>query len=261
MGVINVTPDSFSGDGLHGKKETLFDTVQRMVDSGADLIDIGAESSRPGSKTITREEERSRLFPALEKLSGIMVPLSIDTRRPDIFREAMAFGASLINDIGGLEDPDFLPILQENEGICGVVMHRKGNSDRMQESPVYEDVVTEVRDYLRERVRSLGQAGISADRLILDPGIGFGKTSEHNFSLLRHMDTFTKMGALLVGPSRKRFLNGPHHDLSPEDRDIPTAAVMAWSTIHNATMFRTHRPDIAALIRHTIRSIAGAPND
>lgn len=260
MGVINMTPDSFSRDGLHGKSEQVLDCARRMLDAGADILDIGAESSRPGSKPVEPEEERSRLLPALEKIAGLRVPISIDTRRPDIFREAMDYGAVLINDIGGLEDPGFISILRENEEIMGVVMHKKGLPETMQRDPVYHDVVSEVRDYLEKRVRILGEAGVSPDRLILDPGIGFGKTAEHNFTLLRHMDTFAQMGPLLIGPSRKRFLDGPRHDLSPSERDIPTAAVMAWATLNNASLFRTHRPDIAVLVRHTIRSIAGAQN-
>jgi len=260
MGVINVTPDSFSRDGLQGKPELLRDYAQRMVDDGADILDIGAESSRPGSKPVSEDEERGRLLPALDRLAGLPVPLSIDTRRPGIFREAMAFGAVLINDIDGLENPGFVRILQENKEILAVVMHKKGSPETMQVAPVYIDVVSEVRAYLEARVALLGQAGITPERLILDPGIGFGKTAEHNFTLLRHMDTFTKIGQLMVGPSRKRFLSDSRQDLSPEDRDISTGAVMAWSTIHNSTIFRTHRPDIAFHTRRTIRSIMGNSN-
>lgn len=258
MGVMNVTPDSFSGDGLTGKPAQVYEHAMRMIDAGSDILDIGAESSRPGAKPVTEEEERSRLLPALERIADVPVPISIDTRRPSVFREAMDFGATLINDIDGLVHPDFLAILRNYPEILAVLMHKKGSPETMQENPVYADVVGEVRATLKGRIAALGQAGIARERLILDPGLGFGKTSRHNFSLLRHLDAFTDLGPLLIGPSRKRFLSGPDHDLLPEERDIPTAAVMAWATLNRGSLFRTHRPDLAFLVRRTLRAILDA---
>lgn len=261
MGVINVTPDSFSRDGLHGGGPPIREYALRMIASGADILDIGAESSRPGAKAVTLKEERTRLMPAIEAIADLPVPLSIDTRRPEIFRETLRFGTSLINDIGGLEDPGFLSILREHPEVHAVVMHKRGTPETMQDDLRYDDVVSEVFTYLGQRQKALVRAGIDVKRLILDPGLGFGKTREHNFSLLRHMTRLARRGPVLIGASRKRFLDGPDHDLDPEDRDIPTAAVMAWATLHKATIFRTHRPDIARLVRHTLRSIAEDPHD
>lgn len=257
MGVINVTPDSFSGDGLLSGTTSLLDHALRLIDSGAQILDIGAESTRPGSRPVSADEERSRLFPAIKALAEIPVPLSIDTRRPGIFREAMDFGATLINDVGGLRDPGFHTILQENPEIMAVVMHMQGTPETMQRDPFYEDVVSEVYHFFSERSQMLERSGIHRDRLIFDPGLGFGKTTDHNFLLLRHMNSFLEMGPLLIAPSRKRFLDDRDHPKAPEDRDIPTAAVMAWSTLHGASLFRTHRPDIAVQIRRVLRSIAG----
>ncbi len=257
MGVINMTPDSFSGDGLLSGNGFLLDHALRLIDSGAQILDIGAESTRPGSRPISLEEERSRLFPAIEALAQIPVPLSIDTRRPEIFREAIPFGATLINDVGGLKDPGFIDILQEHPEAMAVVMHMKGTTETMQRAPFYKDVMAEVQDFFTERVSTLGRSGIGSDRLIFDPGLGFGKTVEHNFTLLRHMDAFLGNGPLLIAPSRKRFLDDAAHPSPPEGRDIPTAAVMAWCTLHGAALFRTHRPDIAFQIRRVLRSIEG----
>ncbi len=257
MGVINMTPDSFSGDGLLSGNGSLLDHALRLIDSGAQILDIGAESTRPGSRPISLEEERSRLFPVLEVLAQIPVPLSIDTRRPEIFREAIPFGASLINDVGGLKDPGFIAILQEHPEVMAVVMHMKGTTETMQHAPFYKDVMAEVQNFFTERASSLGQSGVGRDRLIFDPGLGFGKTVDHNFSLLRHMDTFLVNGPLLIAPSRKRFLDDPARPVPPGERDIPTAAVMAWCTLHDVAIFRTHRPDIAFQIRRVLRSIEG----
>ena len=257
MGVINMTPDSFSRDGLLSRDISLLEYAKGLVSAGADILDIGAESTRPGSHPISSDEEHSRLFPAIEVLSEIPVPLSIDTRRPEIFREALRWGASLINDIGGLKHPEFASILKENPDIMAVIMHMQGSPETMQIKPFYEDVLTEVRAFFLERKEALESCGISSSRLIFDPGLGFGKTVAHNLSLLRHMASFSDLGPLLIAPSRKRFLDDPVHPGNPEDRDIQTGAVMAWSTLHGATIFRTHRPDIACQMRRILHMIEG----
>ncbi len=260
MGIINLTPDSFSQDGLLTKDASIVDYARHLVDSGADILDIGASSTRPGSKPVPLEEERSRLFPAIEALSEISVPLSIDTRRPEIFQEALPLGASLINDVGGLMDPGFMTILKENPNVMAVVMHMQGTPETMQRHPTYTHVISEVRDFLRSRKTALGQEGIDPSRLIFDPGLGFGKTLDHNLALLRQIEDFSELGPILVGPSRKRFLDDPAHPLPPEDRDISTGAVVAWCTLHKTAMIRTHRPDIAWQVRRVLRSIEGTPH-
>ncbi len=257
MGIVNITPDSFSGDGVL----TLAQIQERascLIEAGAEILDIGAESTRPGSSPISEEDERERLLPALSALTSFEIPLSIDTRRPRIFREAMAFGASLINDIEGLSDPGFTDILREFPHVMAVVMHKQGPPKTMQENPRYDDVVATVEDFFRQRLSSLESQGISRERILLDPGIGFGKTREHNLQLLAETARLARLGPLLIAPSRKRFLDPPDALRSPAERDLATGGVMAWVQIAGATLFRTHRPDVAREIRRSLKAIEGA---
>ncbi|MHB8368117.1 MAG: dihydropteroate synthase [Leptospirales bacterium] len=256
MGIVNVTPDSFSGDGRLSPDHIRAHAC-RLIDAGAEALDIGAESTRPGSLAVPESVERERLLPALDALADLDIPLSIDTRRPSLFKEALSFGATLLNDIGGLCDPGFLAILRENPRIMAVLMHAQGSPDIMQKDPRYDDVVATVETFFREGLDRIEENDIPRDRVILDPGIGFGKTREHNLALLRESDRFASLGTLMVAPSRKRFLDSTGEDRPPADRDIATGAVMAWSLLHGASLFRTHRPEIAREVRSTLLAIVG----
>ncbi len=206
MGIVNLTPDSFSDGGRHLDPRAAIDAGLAMVEQGADILDLGAESTRPGAATVEPAEEIRRLLPVIEGLSACGVPLSVDTRKPEVMREVLAAGADMINDIAGFATPAAIEAVAASRcGLC--VMHMQGEPGTMQQAPAYEDVVAEVQDWLRERVVALGAAGVEATRIVLDPGIGFGKTVDHNLQLLEALDEFAVFGMpLLVGVSRKSLI-------------------------------------------------------
>ena len=206
MGIVNLTPDSFSDGGRHLDPRAAIDAGLAMVEQGADILDLGAESTRPGAATVEPAEEIRRLLPVIEGLSACGVPLSVDTRKPEVMREVLAAGADMINDIAGFATPAAIEAVAASRcGLC--VMHMQGEPGTMQQAPVYVDVVAEVQDWLRERVVALGAAGVEATRIVLDPGIGFGKTVDHNLQLLEALDEFAVFGMpLLIGVSRKSLI-------------------------------------------------------
>ena len=206
MGIVNLTPDSFSGDGLASDSTRAIVHARHQIEAGADLLDLGAESSRPGALPASLEEELERLLPVLDALLECGVPISVDTYKPEVMRAAIAHGASMINDIYALRMPGALEAVAESDcAVC--LMHMQGEPLTMQKSPVYADVLGEVRDFLAARVRTVVSSGIASDRLLLDPGFGFGKTLEHNLELLRHLDEVSSGGLpLLAGISRKSML-------------------------------------------------------
>jgi dihydropteroate synthase len=206
MGIVNLTDDSFSGDGLAGDTAAAVARAQRQIDAGADLLDLGAESSRPGALPVTPDDELDRLLPVLDRLAGCGVPISVDTYKPEVMRAALRHGASMINDIYGLRMPGAVEAVAGSDcAIC--LMHMQGEPLTMQRQPAYGDVVAEVRLFLRRRVQAARAAGISDDRLLLDPGFGFGKTLRHNLELLRGLDRLAGDGLpVLAGLSRKSML-------------------------------------------------------
>lgn len=206
MGVINLTPDSFSGDGLADTPQRAIDQGWQQIDAGADLLDLGAESSRPGAPPTPLDEELRRLAPVIEGLSGCPVPLSVDTYKPEVIRVALASGASMINDIFALRMPGALEAIAGSQcAVC--LMHMRGEPRHMQDDPAYDDVVAEVGDFLKARTAAARAAAIADERLVVDPGFGFGKTLEHNLALLRHLDRLSPDGLpLLAGISRKSML-------------------------------------------------------
>ncbi len=215
MGILNVTPDSFSDGGRYHKPEQAVRRAREMIDAGADIIDVGGESTRPGSAGITAGEELDRVLPVIDALSGgspsaagTGVPISIDTQKPEVADEALKHGCHMINDIGGGGDPGMVEVLhRHSDRIPIVIMHKLGDPKSMQDSPEYENVVREVTDFLNERADSLLRAGISEERIIIDPGLGFGKRFRDNLELLNALDSLSSLGyPLLVGASRKRFL-------------------------------------------------------
>lgn len=207
MGILNVTPDSFSDGGRHHALEFALEGAERMIRDGVDIIDIGGESTRPGSPSVPVEEELRRVMPVIYALRELGVPLSIDTCKPEVMREAIIAGADMINDINGLRAPGALEAVRDSDcGLC--VMHMQGTPQDMQASPGYVDVAGEVTAFLRERVVALVAAGVARERITLDPGFGFGKTVEHNYALLRGISLMQQELGLpvLAGLSRKSMI-------------------------------------------------------
>ncbi|MDP9044977.1 MAG: dihydropteroate synthase, partial [Pseudomonadota bacterium] len=207
MGIVNLTPDSFSGGGFHGAAFDAMRHCEALLAQGADLLDLGAESTRPGATPVSTEEELARLMPVLEGAMRLGCPISVDTRKTDVMQAALAAGADIVNDIGALQAPGAMEAIAAHPS-CGVcLMHMRGTPQTMQARPTYGDVVEEVAAFLRERLATLVARGVAAARVVLDPGIGFGKSAQHNLALLARQRELTTLGApLLVGWSRKSTL-------------------------------------------------------
>lgn len=208
MGIVNVTPDSFSDGGTHPTVESAVVHALRLVESGADLIDVGGESTRPGADPVPVDEELRRVVPVVKELAACAaVPISIDTRNAAVAAASLAAGAMIVNDVSGLSFDPAMPAVCRDHAAGVVCMHSRGTPKTMQQKPSYDDVVGEIEAFFRDRLDTLDAAGIPAERVVLDPGIGFGKTASHNLDLLASSDRFRALGRpLLVGHSRKRFL-------------------------------------------------------
>jgi dihydropteroate synthase len=206
MGIVNVTPDSFSDGGMHWRRDAALVHARQLIEDGADIIDIGGESTRPGAQPVSLQEELDRVLPVIEGLRGASVPLSVDTFKPEVMKQAIAAGAHMINDINALQDEAALGIVAAGEvAVC--LMHKQGNPQNMQLRPDYQDVVGEVGDFLRARILAAESAGIARRRIVIDPGFGFGKTLAHNLALLRELKQLTALGVpILAGLSRKSML-------------------------------------------------------
>jgi dihydropteroate synthase len=240
VGVVNVTPDSFSDGGEFLAPRAAVAQARRLLDEGAALVDIGAESSRPGSQGVSLEKELTRIEPVLEALQG--VPLSVDTSKAEVARRALAFGAVMVNDVTALRgDPALAGVVADGDAyVC--LMHMLGEPRTMQDDPRYEDVVDEVKSFLEERLKLAVEAGIPEEHICLDPGIGFGKTVDHNLELLRRLDELVSIGPpILVGASRKRFLGrilGDADALTGPVSAGVAVAVLAYE--RGASLFRVH---------------------
>ncbi|HET9403373.1 MAG TPA: dihydropteroate synthase [Burkholderiales bacterium] len=243
MGVVNVTPDSFSDGGLHADAEQAVTHARRLIDEGADILDIGGESTRPGAAPVGLDEERRRVLPVLEALTGGKVPVSVDTRKPGLMREAIDAGAAMINDVTALSAPGALEAVAKTPvAVC--LMHMQGDPGTMQTNPSYQDVVREVRDYLAGRIAAAERAGIARERIVVDPGFGFGKTAEHNLALLRALAEFRQLGVvLLAGLSRKAML-GKLTGREPAERIHGSVAAALVAVQNGAHIVRVH--DVAA---------------
>jgi len=241
MGVLNVTPDSFSDGGRFMDPAAALDHAQRMIAEGADLIDIGAESTRPGASPTPESEELKRIVPLVEKLSGGSVPISADTRKPAVMRAAIDAGASMINDVSALRTPGALEAVAGNsQAIAVCVMHMKGEPATMQQTPAYDDVVSEVKGFLAERARACEAAGIARERIVLDPGFGFGKTVEHNLALLRGLPEIAALGyPVLAGLSRKSTI-GALTGREVDERVAGSLAAALAAVARGATIVRVH---------------------
>ena len=249
IGILNVTPDSFSDGGLHLDKSAAIRRALQMLEEGADIIDIGGESTRPGSGPVAVEEELRRTIPVIEALAKkIAIPLSIDTRKSEVAKMALDAGASIVNDISGLRfDPQMAKVVSDQK-VPVVIMHIKGAPRDMQKNPVYEALMPEIMDYLRGGIRLALESGIAEDRIIIDPGIGFGKTSEHNLEIIHNLYELTLLEKpLLIGPSRKAFTGRVLGDVPPEERIEGTAAAVAISIMNGANMVRVH--DVKEMVK------------
>jgi dihydropteroate synthase len=248
MGVVNVTPDSFSDGGSYGGADDATKHALQMVGDGADLLDVGGESTRPGSDPIPADEERHRVLPVIEAIVKERpdLPVSVDTRKSKVATAALEAGATIVNDISAGADPAMFHVVR-NAGAGMVLMHMLGEPKTMQENPTYHDVVADVRGFLGARIEAAVAAGIDHDQLCVDPGIGFGKTLEHNLSILREIGAFQHLGVpTLVGPSRKGFI-GSLTGTEVDERVEGTAGVVAWCAAHSVDVVRVH--DVKQMVR------------
>jgi len=243
MGIVNLTDDSFSGDGLHGNADLAIAQGLRQIEEGAHILDLGAESSRPGALPIPAQQEIDRLLPVIEALRNCGTPLSIDTIKPEVMRIALNAGADMINDINAMRAPGALELVAASRaGIC--MMHMQGDPGTMQNDPHYDDIVAEVASFLGERVAAAEAAGIALNRIAVDPGFGFGKSLEHNLELLRRLDEMVVPGLpLLVGLSRKSMLGLLTGRAAP-DRVSAGIAAHVLAVERGARIVRVH--DVAA---------------
>jgi dihydropteroate synthase len=217
MGILNITPDSFSDGGMYLDSNAALKRADKMIEEGVDIIDIGGESTRPGSDTVSADEELKRITPIIEGIKKISdIAISIDTYKPEVMKEVIGMDVAMINDIFALQKPNAIDLIKKsNVGVC--LMHMQGTPKTMQLNPTYKNVVSEVRSFLEERANLIANEGIDKSRIILDPGFGFGKTFEHNIDLLQNIESFQSLNLpILVGLSRKSFirkiLNGDHDD-------------------------------------------------
>jgi len=241
MGILNLTPDSFSGDSVYGDIGRAVEEAERLAQEGADIIDVGGESTRPGSLPVSLEEEIGRVVPAIEKIAKrIKIPISIDTQKSEVARRALDSGALIVNDITGCEaDRNMADVVARYDAKV-VIMHIKGSPSSMQFAPAYDDVITEIINKLSSLIRNAERSGVKKENIIVDPGIGFGKTFEHNLEILNDLSRFKSLGMpVLVGPSRKSFI-GSILGVEPGQRIFGTAAAVAIAIKNGADIVRVH---------------------
>jgi dihydropteroate synthase len=241
MGIVNVTPDSFSDGGLYDQTEGAIAHAAELQEAGADIVDVGGESTRPGADAVEEHDELARITPVLEGLRGMEAAISIDTRNASVARAAAKLGATIFNDVSALtHDADSLAAAAST-GLAVILMHARGEPKTMQIDPRYDDVVLDVYDYLRDRIEAAEEAGIPRDRIAVDPGIGFGKTLAHNLQLLANLSVFHGLGVpLLVGASRKRFISGICGGQTPQAREPGSFAAALAAAAQGAHMLRVH---------------------
>ena len=241
MGIVNVTPDSFSDGGMFDTTEEAIVHAAELASAGADIVDVGGESTRPGSDAVEEDEELSRVLPVLEGLAGLHATISIDTRKASVARAAAKAGAKIFNDVSALTfDRDSLAAAAE-AGLSVILMHAKGAPKTMQDDPRYDDVALEVFDYLEDRIAAAEAAGIDRAHIAADPGIGFGKTLDHTLALLANLSLLHGLGVpLLVGASRKRFISGVSGGETPQSREPGSYAVALAAAAQGAQILRVH---------------------
>jgi dihydropteroate synthase len=259
MGIVNVTPDSFSDGGSYSNVDDAVKHATQMVADGADLLDVGGESTRPGSEVVPPDEEIRRVVPVIHRIAEDHpdVPVSVDTRKSDVARAALDAGATIVNDISAGGDPAMFGVVA-GTGAGMILMHMKGEPKTMQDAPTYYDVVAEVRGFLGERIEAALAAGIGLERLCVDPGIGFGKTVEHNLAILHDIRSFHHLRVpVLVGPSRKRFI-GTLTGTEVDDRIEGTAGVVAWCAAEEVDIVRVHDVKEMTRVVRVVDAIARA---
>lgn len=240
MGVVNVTPDSFSDGGFYNSPQKAVEHAKKLMDEGADILDIGGESTRPGSQSISVEEELNRVMPVLESLANSHVAVSIDTSKPEVMKQAINAGACLINDVNALRNRKSLEVVAPFNQVHVCLMHMQGAPANMQDNPQYGDIVTEVRTFLEQRIKSAEIAGISQERIVIDPGFGFGKSLEHNFMLLKKLNDLTALNIpILIGISRKSML-GAVTGNAVDQRMHESVAAALLAIIKGARIVRVH---------------------
>jgi dihydropteroate synthase len=258
MGIVNVTPDSFSDGGQHAQRDAAIAHAHKLIAEGADILDVGGESTRPGAQPVGVQEELDRVLPVIEGLRGIAVPISIDTCKPEVMRAAIAAGAQMVNDINALQNAAAIEAVAASDvAVC--LMHKQGKPQTMQQQPQYADVVAEVRDFLHERIAVAEAAGIARNRIVIDPGFGFGKTLAHNLALLRALPDFAALGVpLLAGLSRKSML-GAITGRDVGDRVAASVAAALIAVQRGASIVRVHdvRETVDALkVWHAVKESA-----
>ncbi|MBI5740907.1 MAG: dihydropteroate synthase [Nitrospirae bacterium] len=249
MGILNITPDSFSDGGLFFNKNAAVAHALRMQDEGADIIDIGGESTRPGAGKIMAREEIRRVVPVIEAIAHrIKIPVSVDTYKSEVANAALSAGASIVNDISGLRFDKKMAETAARHKAPVIIMHIKGTPENMQKAPVYGALIPEIADYLRGGIEIARDAGIDDDMIIIDPGIGFGKTVEHNLEIIRRLNEFTGLEKpILLGPSRKAFIGKISGGLPATERLEGTAAAVAVGIFNGANIVRVH--DVKEMVR------------
>ena len=241
MGILNVTPDSFSDGGRFIDDRSMADQIETMLAAGADIIDVGGESTRPFAASVTAAAELARVLPAIRLIrERSQIPISIDSTKSEVTRRALSEGADIINDISALRfDPAMISLVRETEASV-IIMHMQGTPSDMQVNPRYDNVVSEIKDFFRERLTWAEASGVSRKRFIIDPGIGFGKTVDHNLTILKRLPDFSELGCpVLVGHSRKSFI-GKLLDLEVDERDVATAAISALCVNKGVSILRVH---------------------
>jgi dihydropteroate synthase len=242
MGILNVTPDSFSDGGAYSHENAAVERALQMVEEGADIIDIGGESTRPGAEPVPETEEIRRTVPIISNIREHSdIPISIDTMKAEVAFQALEAGADIINDVSAFKADDQMAATAERTGAGVVLMHKKGSPETMQDDPEYHDVVGEVQVYLQARMDFAAQHGIARDRMVIDPGIGFGKTVEHNLELLRALPELSACcSPILIGASRKSFIGQLTGRKDPADRMAGSLGIAAWSILQGAHILRVH---------------------
>lgn len=242
VGILNVTPDSFYDGGAYNSVDRAFQKAVTLIEQGATMLDVGGESSRPQAKAITAEEEIRRVVPVIEKIKKeTHIPISIDTTKAHVARCAIEAGASIVNDISGFSLDENMPVIVSKTKVKVILNHMQGNPQTMQKDPYYTNVVSEISQFFEEKIELAKKHDISRERIILDLGIGFGKTLSHNLAILKSLKTFLKFNCpLMIGTSRKSFIAACHEDHGPQDRLGGSLSSASWAYLQGVTYFRVH---------------------